>query len=97
MQEVKANFIVQQGTYQFQGCFDKFTIPEFWKRLQLSLTTEPLQSVDLSGITECDSALIALLVELKKLENQLVIINMPENLLQLLDLYQVKDLLTMPA
>lgn len=81
------------GTYLLRGCFDKFTIPKQWQEIApLFNKTKPIV-IDLSAIIECDSALIALLVEVKRKYPEISIVNVPENLTLLLDLYQVKQLL----
>lgn len=82
-----------EGVYQLQGCYDKFTIPEQWKQIKVNFQETPPAVVDLSQVTECDSAIIALLVEIKKQFLDVEITNAPDNLVQLLDLYQVKTLL----
>lgn len=82
-----------EGVYQLQGSYDKFTIPEQWKQMQSSFQEIAPLRVDLSNVTECDSAIIALLVEIKKKFSGVDIVNPPNNLVQLLDLYQVKTLL----
>ncbi len=89
-----ANFKISDGVYYLQGCFDKFTIPAIWSELQSSLLRTAAVEVDLSQVEECDSALIALLVEIKKQQYSVKIIDIPDNLVQLLDLYQVKTLLS---
>ncbi len=82
------------GSYRLEGCFDKFTIPLQWKALNASLKETPPKLIDLSAIIECDSALIALLVEIKRQYPEVSVVNIPENLSLLLDLYQVKALLS---
>lgn len=81
------------GVYKLQGCFDKFSIPEQWKSLKVLLKDIAPTIIDLKAITECDSALIALLVEIKRQYPSVVIQDIPENIALLLDLYQVKALL----
>lgn len=78
--------------YRFKGCFDKFTIPDEWVRLKREWETNPPKIIDLAEVEECDSALIALLVEAKRFSSDLTIDSIPENLVQLLELYQVKEL-----
>lgn len=87
------NIDVDTGAYQLQGCFDKFSIPHQWKVIESSFKEIAPVVIDLKGVLECDSALIALLVEVKRRYLDIEIINAPENLVQLLDLYQVKTLL----
>ncbi|MHC5225938.1 STAS domain-containing protein [Ignatzschineria sp. LJL83] len=82
-----------EAVYQLQGCYDKFTIPEQWKQIQLAFKEVSPAVVDLSQVIECDSAIIALLVEIKKKFPEVEVSNAPDNLVQLLDLYQVKTLL----
>ncbi|WP_051396245.1 STAS domain-containing protein [Ignatzschineria larvae DSM 13226] len=93
-QSLDAHFKISDKVCYFQGCFDKFTIPNLWKKLQPALQATPANVVNLSEVEECDSALIALLVEIKKQQYDLNITAIPENLEQLLDLYQVKTLLS---
>ncbi len=81
------------AAYQLQGVFDKFTIPKQWGMIKEACQDLPPKIIDLKDILECDSALIALLVEIKRLYADVSIINAPDNLVQLLDLYQVKTLL----
>lgn len=81
------------GTYQLHGVFDKFSIPAQWKVMDASFKEIVPLIIDLKSVVECDSALIALLVEVKRQYSDISIINVPDNLLQLLDLYQVKTLL----
>ncbi len=91
--EKRITEVVEEASiYQLKGCFDKFTIPEKWKQLKGQWESNPPSVIDLSGVEECDSALIALLVEAKRLSPNLAIDSIPENLVQLLELYQVKDL-----
>lgn len=87
------NIDESNGIYQLQGVFDKFTIPEQWKEIQGLFKLVAPKVIDLAGIESSDSALIALLVEMKRECSVISIINAPENLVQLLDLYQVKTLL----
>lgn len=87
------NIDESNGIYQLQGVFDKFTIPQQWKEIQGLFKTVAPKVIDLAGIESSDSALIALLVEMKRECSVISIINAPENLVQLLDLYQVKTLL----
>ncbi len=87
------NIDESNGIYQLQGVFDKFTIPEQWKEIQGLFKSVTPKVIDLAGIESSDSALIALLVEMKREYSVISIINAPENLVQLLDLYQVKTLL----
>ena len=93
-ESVDARFKISDNVCYFQGCFDKFTIPALWKKLQPELQATPANTVNLSEVDECDSALIALLVEIKKQQQDVKITVIPENLMQLLDLYQVKTLLS---
>lgn len=86
------NIDATTGLYQLQGCFDKFSIPRQWKVIEMLFKETAPVVVDLKSVSECDSALIALLVEVKRLYADISIINVPENLEQLLDLYQVKTL-----
>ena len=81
-------------TYRLTGCFDKFTIPEKWDDLKKKWQLSPPEVINLSGVEECDSALIALLVEAKRISPNLTIDSIPDNLVKLLELYQVKDLLS---
>ena len=81
------------GIYQLQGVFDKFTIPQQWKEIQELFKSVAPKVIDLADVESSDSALIALLVEIKREYSVISIINAPENLVQLLDLYQVKTLL----
>ena len=81
------------GIYELIGCFDKFTIPSQWKEIKSSLKVSEPKVVDLSRVGNCDSALIALLVEIKRDYPKIGIKAAPENLILLLDLYQVKQLL----
>lgn len=84
---------ISTGSYQLKGVFDKFTIPQQWMMIKESFKEVPPKIIDLKDISECDSALIALLVEIKRLYVDITIINAPDNLVQLLELYQVKTLL----
>ncbi len=84
---------MEAGAYQLVGCFDKFTIPNQWKVIEATFKEIPPVVVDLKNVSECDSALIALLVEVKRQYANISIINAPDNLIQLLELYQVKTLL----
>lgn len=84
----------ESGVYRLQGCFDKFSIPQQWKQFQVLMKESSPKTFDLSEVTECDSALIALLVEVKRQYPAITITNVPENLSLLLDLYQVKHLLS---
>ena len=88
------NIAHDNGIYKLQGCFDKFSIPMQWKQFKVLLKDNAPKNFDLSEVTECDSALIALLVEVKRQYPAITITNVPENLLLLLDLYQVKHLLS---
>ncbi len=87
------NIDVSTGTYQLQDAFDKFTIPQQWQVIKEAFKEVQPVVIDLKNISECDSALIALLVEIKRLYADISIANAPDNLVQLLDLYQVKTLL----
>lgn len=87
------NIDVEAGIYQLEGCFDKFSIPRQWKVVEGAFKDIAPVVIDLKAVSECDSALIALLVEVKRRYSEISIINAPENLVQLLDLYQVKTLL----
>ena len=73
------------GTYQFVGCFDKFSIPRQWKVIEASFKETTPVIVDLKNVSECDSALIALLVEVKRQYTKVSIIHAPDNLVQLLE------------
>ncbi len=79
-------------TYYLEGVYDKFTIPEHWKVLKPLLKTTLPENISLARLIDCDSALIALLVEIKRENKALKIHDLPENLEKLLDLYQVKAL-----
>lgn len=87
------NIDAESGVYQLVGCFDKFTIPQQWKVIETAFKEIAPVVVDLKNVSECDSALIALLVEIKRQYADISITDAPENLLQLLALYQVKTLL----
>lgn len=81
------------GAYLFAGGFDKFSIPKQWIVIESAFKEVTPVVIDLKAVTECDSALIALLVEIKRQYADITITNVPENLMLLLDLYQVKTLL----
>lgn len=84
---------IGEGVYQLLGDYTKFTVPKRAEELEKYLTTEDLETLDLSEIGKSDSVLLALLVEIKRAHPQVKFINFNETLTQLLSLYQADDLL----
>lgn len=81
----------EQGAYQLIGDFDKFTIPMHDKVIQGLFRKNQPTLLSLEGISNCDSALVALLISYKHDYPALELNNLPEQLVKLLSLYNVED------
>ena len=55
--------------------------------------SDEVTALDLKGVTQLDSSLLALLVEYKKAKPDLKIVNLPTSLVQLMAVYQLNDFL----
>lgn len=83
----------EQGVYKLIGEYNKFSIPKKTEVLTELFRESPPIRLDLSAVVGVDSALLALLVELKRAYPTIEFTHINDTLHQLLELYQVKDLL----
>ncbi|MGL4673500.1 MAG: STAS domain-containing protein [Wohlfahrtiimonas sp.] len=81
----------EQGSYRLNGDFNKFTIPENDQLIRALFKANAPLSLQLDGISSCDSALVALLISYKRDYPNLELTNPPEQLKKLLSLYNVED------
>jgi phospholipid transport system transporter-binding protein len=84
------------GRYRVEGALTLGTATALRARGQ-EMFVDPLSRVDLSAVTELDSAAISLLLEwlreARSQQREIVYLNLPENLKSLGSLYGVLDLL----
>lgn len=82
----------QSGNTAFlEGAFTIESVSALVK--QAKLLPNEITVVDLHGVTQLDSSLLALLVEYRKIKRDLKIVNIPNSLTQLMDVYQLTDFL----
>ncbi len=82
----------QSGNTVFlEGVFTIESVSNLVK--QTKRLSDEVTALDLKGVTQLDSSLLALLVEYKKAKPDLKIVNLPTSLVQLMAVYQLNDFL----
>lgn len=80
-----------QGRYALSGVFTKETIPALERDIAPKFSQEAPVTLDLSGIDDCDSALVALLIEWKRDYPEIQLESATDRLMRLLHMYQVES------
>jgi ABC-type transporter Mla MlaB component len=63
----------------------------FSKPKQILADLKDILTIDLKGVSQLDSSLLALLVEYRKIMPDIKIIHAPANLVQLMQVYELRD------
>ena len=86
------------GQYQLTGSLDQSTVGQVWQERTIFKTIDIKPVIDLAGITQSDSAGLALLVCLQseaiQSQQHISYINIPEQLRQLIELNRLEDVLS---
>ena len=80
-----------QGLYALSGVFTKETIPALERDIAPKFLHDAPVMLDLSGIDDCDSALVALLIEWKRDYPEIQLEAATDRLMRLLHMYQVES------
>jgi len=97
----KSNILLSEtdnGLFSLSGTLDKNSVPELWgNRNEITRSSQNQLSIDLSKITHCDSAGIALLIQLQNelnlIDKTILISNPTHQILQLIKLSHLEDIL----
>lgn len=91
------DYTISQHRLQLRGVLTRATIPTIWKRWQKDIATQQVEAVDVSAVSNVDTAGVALLLELVKRQQRSSIqcVGANEQMKQIAAVSGVKDVLSL--